>query len=131
MTALPRAMPGATICSGVYKPFPFPFAASYDDGEVGRMAKFHADNGGAFEVRADKTAGGAPSSGAGGRHLFQASPRYPAGTQWAGNYDPITSLGATDWVNYAVSAKATPPPPPPLRDPDPQELFLGPRGYSK
>ena len=22
----------------------------------------------------------------------------------AGNFDPITSLGATDWVNYAVTA---------------------------
>ena len=90
---------GAATCSGVYKPFPFPFNTTYEDGEVGRMAKFHADNGGAFEVRAD--AGGSGS----GRHLFQASPRYPAGTQWAGNFDPITSLGATDWVNYEVTAE--------------------------
>jgi hypothetical protein len=39
---------GDVICSGVYKPFPFPFNASYDDGEEGRMAKFHADNGGTY-----------------------------------------------------------------------------------
>ena len=76
---------GETICSGVYRPFPFPYSATYDDGEVGRMAKYHADNGGAFEIRADATGGG--------KHLLQASPRYPAGTQWAGNFDPITSLG--------------------------------------
>ena len=61
------------------------------------MAKFHADNGGAFEIRSDL---GATSTG---KHLLQASPRFPAGTEWAGNFDPITSLGATDWVNYQVS----------------------------
>ena len=72
------------------------------------QAKFHADNGGAFEIRADcdssTTLASARSVGVDGKHLFQASPRYPAGTQWARNFDPITSLGATDWVNYAVSA---------------------------
>ena len=81
------------------------------------MAKFHADNGGAFEIRADSSGGAAAAAGAagGGKHLLQASPRYPAGTQWAGNFDPITSLGATDWANYAVSARVLlmPPPPPP------------------
>lgn len=88
---------GAAICSGVYRPFPFPWNDTYDSGEVNRMAKYHADNGGAFEIRAD------PSGS--GKHLFQASPRYPAGTQWAGNFDPITSIGATDWSNYRVAAK--------------------------
>eukprot|EP01048_Picozoa_sp_COSAG05_P005603 COSAG05_NODE_337_length_11164_cov_11.970357_4_plen_963_part_00 len=97
---------GDTICSGVYKPFPFPFTVDYESGEIGRMAKFHADNAGAFEIRADAAdaAAGGGGGGGGGKHLFQASPRFPAGTEWAGNFDPITSLGATDWVNYAVAA---------------------------
>ena len=92
---------GDTICSGVYKPFPFPFTSDYESGEIGRMAKFHADNAGAFEIRADAADADA---GGGGKHLFQASPRFPAGTEWASNFDPITSLGATDWVNYGVAA---------------------------
>lgn len=85
-----------TMCTGVYKPFPFPYHDNYDAGQVGRFAKYHSDNGGAFEIREDAT-------GSGGSHLFQASPRYPQGTQWAGNFDPITSIGATDWVNLRAN----------------------------
>ena len=42
--------------------------------------------------------------GRSGKHLFQASPRYPKGKGWSGNFDPITTLGASDWVNYGVFA---------------------------
>ena len=102
-----------TMCTGVYKPFPFPYAEDYDGGVAGRFAKFHSDNAGAFELRADADGGGAQSNGAGG-HLLQASPRYPKNTEWATNSDPITSLGATDWVNYRANISvmliaATPP----------------------
>jgi len=82
-----------------YAPFPFPYVTNYDSEELHKPAKYHADNSGAFEVRADQAA---PS---GGKHLFQASPLYPSGTEWARNFDPITSLGATDWSNYRVHVR--------------------------
>ena len=108
-----------TMCTGVYAPFPFPFSTTYDEPDAveGRFAKFHADNAGAFEIRKDKTSGG---SGSGG-HLLQASPRYPKGTEWAGNTDPITSLGATDWVNARANVSVL------LRAPTPSYAVGDPR----
>eukprot|EP00656_Telonema_subtile_P023201 TRINITY_DN2455_c0_g4_i1.p1 TRINITY_DN2455_c0_g4~~TRINITY_DN2455_c0_g4_i1.p1 ORF type:complete len:1051 (-),score=162.84 TRINITY_DN2455_c0_g4_i1:218-3370(-) len=90
---------GDTICSGTYEPFPFPYNQTYDHDQAGAasgMAPYHADNAGAFELRGDPTGSG--------QHLLQASPRYPKATSWVLDYDPITSLGSTDWANLAASA---------------------------
>lgn len=98
-----------------YAPFPFPYSDNYDASPIGYPAKYHADNGGAFEIQADDAPGGA------GRHLFQAQPLFPAGTGWAQDYDPITSLGATDWSNYNVTISVqviAPPPEYARKDPD-------------
>ena len=96
-----------TMCFGAYQPHPFPYSENYDAGTPGMFARLHSDNGGAFEIRKDAAVNFSAGKTAGieaGSHLLQASPRYPKGTEWAGNFDPITSIGATDWVNYRVNA---------------------------
>ena len=40
-------------------------------------------------------------------YLLQAQPRYPYGTQWEINYDPITALGDAGWVDYSISVNIT------------------------
>jgi hypothetical protein len=101
-----------------YSPHPFPYEEDYDTTPLHHPGVFHADNGGSFEV--------VPSSSSGlglsdhGRELLQASPLYPAGTAWAGDYDPITSLGASDWSNFDCSVRVQivgTPPDYALRDP--------------
>eukprot|EP00047_Mylnosiga_fluctuans_P024630 m.165727 g.165727 ORF g.165727 m.165727 type:complete len:861 (+) comp9895_c0_seq4:1721-4303(+) len=92
-------------------PFPMPYSTNYNYDKAPQPAAYHADNSGSFEVQQD----------GGNGALFQAQPIYPAGTQWEMNYDPITSLGNTGWVNVAVSVDINilaPAPPAALLDPD-------------
>ena len=109
---------GGTMCTGTYAPFPMPYGTDYEDDAVSKMARFHADNGGSFEVRqqTDK------ASNNSNKVLLQAAPMYSRpctrqpctrGTAWVANADPITALGATDWSNYRVAVDVRPMAPPP------------------
>ena len=90
-----------------YQPFPFPYADTYDSSALHKPAVFHADNGGTFEI-AESSASG-DGTGDSGRELLQAVPAYNASTAWVhSDYDPITSLGATDWTNYDVTLSVQP-----------------------
>lgn len=77
-----------------YEPFPFPFEADFDAGEVHKPAKYFADNEGSFETL--------PSLTSGGNDLAQTTPLYPM--LGYGDVDPISSFGAADWSNYGVAA---------------------------
>ncbi len=87
----------ASADPGAYAPFPFPYSDDYEDGGEFAPGVFHADNGGTFEVTRS------PACASGSQCLLQASPLYPSGTQWTGDFDPITSIGGTDWANYMAS----------------------------
>ena len=43
-----------TADTGQYRPFPFPYSTDYNSDVVNRFAKYHADNGGAFDYRAEQ-----------------------------------------------------------------------------
>jgi len=76
-------------------PFPFPCTEDFDSTDVGKSAKYLADQNGAFEV--------SPCAGRPGRCLRQVVDKTPI--PWFISPDPLTFLGSVDWTDYEVSAE--------------------------